>query len=251
MSGRLGPPKGRLASRSSRSERARNTNPAPSARGVLLQNKPARTMRAQALAALLALLAAPIALAAEGFQRPTNGDCIALTTGSDASLFPEQYMMVGDERSKDGFVTQASAGGCLPPAPSRRRPLVPDRCLDASAALASAAASCIPAAVCCSEASLTDCTTNCPSPRLRCRCHAAAFWPPELLTCSVHSSIHLQVNSSRGFSVEYFPTYKASWRWQHAAAPATPPCRACCRMWQHLLTALACPLPRSSLPKPS
>ncbi|KAI7839391.1 hypothetical protein COHA_006792 [Chlorella ohadii] len=66
-------------------------------------------MRALALAALLALLAAPISLAAEGFQRPTNGDCIALSTGSDVSLFPEQYMMVGDERSKDGFVTQVNS----------------------------------------------------------------------------------------------------------------------------------------------
>ena len=140
MSGRLGPLKGLPASRSSRSERARNTNPAPSARGVLLQNKPARTMRALALAALLALLAAPISLAAEGFQRPTNGDCIALSTGSDVSLFPEQYMMVGDERSKDGFVTQARAGGCLPacaksPPPPPPPPLVlgpMPRCISAA-----------------------------------------------------------------------------------------------------------------------
>lgn len=66
-------------------------------------------MRPQALAALLALLAAPAALAAEGFQRPANGDCIALSTGSDVSLFPEQYMMVGDARAQDGFITQVNS----------------------------------------------------------------------------------------------------------------------------------------------
>lgn len=71
-------------------------------------------MRPQALAALLALLAVPAALAAEGFQRPANGDCIALSTGSDVSLFPEQYMMVGDARSQDGFITQARGAGVAP-----------------------------------------------------------------------------------------------------------------------------------------
>lgn len=75
-----------------------------------MQNKsPARTMRYQALAVLLALLAAPAAMAATGFQRPDNGDCIALTTGSEVSLFPEQYMMVGDEQSNNGFVTQVNS----------------------------------------------------------------------------------------------------------------------------------------------
>ncbi|PRW56963.1 flagellar associated [Chlorella sorokiniana] len=66
-------------------------------------------MRSHALAALLALLAVPAALAADGFQRPANGDCIALSTGSDVALFPEQYMMVGDEQAKDGFVTQVNS----------------------------------------------------------------------------------------------------------------------------------------------
>lgn len=74
---------------------------------------PARsqTMRPHALALVLALLVAPAALAAADFQRPANGDCITITGSQEVSLYPEQYMMVGDARDRDGFVTQARGGG--------------------------------------------------------------------------------------------------------------------------------------------
>ncbi len=50
-------------------------------------------------------------VAAVEYARPTNGDCLqpgGAGTPADAQLYPEQYMLVGDEQTQNGLSTQAS-----------------------------------------------------------------------------------------------------------------------------------------------
>jgi hypothetical protein len=60
------------------------------------------------LAALLVLLCATAASAVQVYQRPINGDCIQIDGSSDSAvqLYPDQYLIVGDEETTDNFVTQ-------------------------------------------------------------------------------------------------------------------------------------------------
>lgn len=51
-------------------------------------------------------------VAAVDYTRPVNGDCLqtgGAGTPAGAQLYPEQYMLVGDEQIQDGLSTQASA----------------------------------------------------------------------------------------------------------------------------------------------
>ena len=202
-------------------------------------------MRPQALAALLALLAAPAALAAEGFQRPANGDCIALSTGSDVSLFPEQYMMVGDARAQDGFITQArGAGGAPPPVPSRRR-----RCHSAHGqhpdpSVAWHAASCAGGAV---MTCVTSPAGPIASPPLPAALSAAAACTSEA------ALVNLWINLCRS-------TRPAASPWSTSPPTRQAGClicavwevisRACCRITRHLLPPSQRPIPAPSRPPP-
>lgn len=63
-----------------------------------------------ALLGAVALLCSPH-VAAVDYARPVNGDCLqtgGAGTPADAQLYPEQYMLVGDEQTQDGLSTQAS-----------------------------------------------------------------------------------------------------------------------------------------------
>ena len=66
----------------------------------------------QPIAVLLALLCAAAAHAAPAYERPMNGDCIATSGTIDVStglsLYPEQFMLVGDEADQGTFYTEAS-----------------------------------------------------------------------------------------------------------------------------------------------
>lgn len=66
-------------------------------------------MRTHVAALLLALMAAPAVRADTQFRRPLNGDCISLAGSSAVSLYPEQFMLQGEEHVKVQFYTQASA----------------------------------------------------------------------------------------------------------------------------------------------
>jgi hypothetical protein len=71
-------------------------------------------MLSQPIAVLLALLCATAARAAPAYVRPMNGDCITMGGGTadlstaGLSLYPEQFMLVGDEAAQDTFYTEAS-----------------------------------------------------------------------------------------------------------------------------------------------
>lgn len=61
-----------------------------------------------ALLGAVALLCSPH-VAAVDYARPVNGDCLqtgGAGTPADAQLYPEQYMLVGDEQTQDGLSTQ-------------------------------------------------------------------------------------------------------------------------------------------------
>jgi hypothetical protein len=95
-------------------------------------------MFSQPIAVLMALLCATAARAAPAYVRPMNGDCITMGSGTadlstaGLSLYPEQFMLVGDEAAQDTFFTEASprigrhayGPAHAPPAP----PLATRRC---------------------------------------------------------------------------------------------------------------------------
>lgn len=70
-------------------------------------------MSPQPIAVLLALLFAAAAHAAPAYERPMNGDCIAMSGTIDLStglsLYPDQFMLVGDEADQGTFFTEVTS----------------------------------------------------------------------------------------------------------------------------------------------
>ena len=89
--------------------------------GRLLHATPARpitkspdvNMLPQPIAVLLlVLLCTTAARAVPAYERPMNGDCITMSGTTDlstgVSLYPEQFMLVGDNATQGAFYTEAS-----------------------------------------------------------------------------------------------------------------------------------------------
>ena len=170
--------------------------------------------RAAALVALILGLAA-CASAAEAFQRELDGDCLpaGAQVPPGTSLFPER--ITGDETVEDNFYTQVR-GAWARSTDRRRRPC---RQNPTAGPLTAALAAWLPCpsarsqAACTSPAarwqSLDGCSSLQPPPPRHVSVGPARRFCPATPPCP-GSSPPLQVNSARGFSVKYYPTYKVT-----------------------------------------